>query len=78
MLNLLKLNVKMNPEVNNPYLPWELCWYPATVIYPEWKDAFDWFVRKNMSRSQTRPLDKKEVLSNGNKLYSQNLDTRPY
>jgi len=77
MLNLLNINMNY-PEVNNPFLPWEPCWYPATVTQDEWQDAFDWFVRKNMKRSQTRPLDKKEVLSNSNKLYSQNLDTRPY
>lgn len=77
MLNLLNLNVN-HPEVNNHFLPWDPAWYPATMTRTDWQDSFDWFVQKNIRDRHLYILNTKKGTTNGNNLYSQNLDTRPY
>lgn len=88
MLNLLNLNVN-HPEVNNHFLPWDPAWYPATMTRTDWEYLFDWFVEKNINDRHSNLLDKEGMrkkaiqmaaleLTNGNNLYSKNLDTRSY
>lgn len=77
MLNLNNINMNF-AAVDNPFLPWEPCWYPSTLTQQEWQEAFDWFVQKNIRDRHLYILNTEKGASNGNKLYSQNLDTRPY
>ena len=86
MLNLNNIN---SPQANNPFTPWEPTWYPYTMNQNGWQDAFIWFVQKNINDRHSNLLNKEEMrkkailmaareLTNGNELYSKDIDTRPY
>jgi len=86
---MLNLNNIISPQANNPFTPWEPTWYPYTMNQNGWQDAFSWFVQKNINDRHSNLLNKEEMrkkailmaareLTNGNELYSKDIDTRPY